>query len=87
MDVRRPLQVGDRQMILASGEFGLPVQPAVTKSDKLGRSALQSAMRALQKELSVCEAVLPPLPLSNLSGEGAAAIREQVRAWLDADAD
>jgi hypothetical protein len=30
--------------------------------------------------------VLPPLPLSNLSGEGAPAIREQVRAWLDADA-
>lgn len=87
MDVRRPLQVGDRQLILAAGEFGLPVQPAVTKSDKLGRGALQSAMRALQKELSVFEAVLPPLPLSNLSGEGAAAIREQVRAWLDADAD
>ena len=87
MDVRRPLQLGDRQLILAAGEFGLPVQPAVTKSDKLGRGALQSAMRALQKELSVFEAVLPPLPLSNLSGEGAAAIREQVRAWLDADAD
>jgi GTP-binding protein len=85
MDVRRPLQVGDRQLILAAGEFGLPVQPALTKSDKLGRGALQTALRGLQKELSLFEAVLPPLPLSNLSGEGAPAIREQVRAWLDAD--
>ncbi len=87
MDIRRPLQVGDRQLILAAGEFGLPVQPALTKSDKLGRGALQTALRALHKELSVFEAVLPPLPLSNLSGEGAPAIREQVRVWLATDAD
>lgn len=86
MDIRRPLQTGDRQLILAAAEFGLPVQPALTKSDKFGRGALQSAVRALEKELSVFEAVLPPLPLSNLSGEGAPAIREQLRIWLEGPA-
>ncbi len=87
MDIRRPLQAGDRQLILAAAELGLPVQPALTKSDKLGRGALQTALRALHKELSVFDAVLPPLPLSNLSGEGASALREQVRVWLGAPED
>ncbi|MGE0810819.1 MAG: ribosome biogenesis GTP-binding protein YihA/YsxC [Immundisolibacter sp.] len=86
MDIRHPLQAGDRQLIQAAAELDLPVQPVLTKADKLARGALHKALREVAKELAGLYSVLPPLPLSNLNGDGAQAIRELVRAWLDGSA-
>jgi len=86
MDIRHPLQAGDRQLIQAAAELDLPVQPVLTKADKLARGALHKALREVAKELAALYSVLPPLPLSNLNGDGAQAIRELVRAWLDGSA-
>ncbi|WP_372694779.1 ribosome biogenesis GTP-binding protein YihA/YsxC [Immundisolibacter sp.] len=86
MDVRHPLQVGDRQLLAIAGELALPVQPVLTKADKLGRGALNSALRSVERALAEYPAVLPALPLSSLNGAGAQALRRQVLAWLAEDA-
>ncbi|GAB4349486.1 MAG: ribosome biogenesis GTP-binding protein YihA/YsxC [Immundisolibacter sp.] len=86
MDVRHPLQVGDRQLLAIAGERALPVQPVLTKADKLGRGALNAALRSVDRALAECPAVLPALPLSSLNGTGAQALRRQVLAWLAQDA-
>ena len=85
MDVRHPLQHGDRQLIQAAAQLALPVQPVLTKSDKLGRGALHKALREVAKELAALYSVLPPLALSNLNGDGAQAVRDRVWSWLDGD--
>jgi GTP-binding protein len=87
MDIRHPLQAGDRQLIQAAAQLNLPVQPVLTKADKLARGALHKALREVAKELATLYSVLPPLPLSNLHGDGAEEIRDRVQAWLAADAD
>lgn len=84
MDIRHPLQAGDRQLMQAAAELGLRVQPVLTKADKLARGALHKALREVAKELSALYSVLPPLPLSNLHGDGAEQIRARVQAWLTA---
>lgn len=84
MDIRHPLQAGDRQLIQAAAELALPVQPVLTKADKLARGALHKALREVARELAALYSVLPPLPLSNLHGDGAEAIRARVQAWLTA---
>lgn len=83
MDIRHPLQAGDRQLIQMAAQLRLPVQPVLTRADKLARGALLKALREVGKELAALYSVLPPLPLSNLSGDGVQAVREQVAAWLD----
>jgi len=87
MDVRHPLQAGDRQLMQAAAQLGLPVQPVLTKADKLARGALLKTLRDVAKELSALYSVLPPLPLSNLTGDGTLAVRAQVQAWLAADVE
>jgi GTP-binding protein len=87
MDIRHPLQAGDRQLIQAAAQLNLPVQPVLTKADKLARGALHKALREVAKELATLYSVLPPLPLSNLHGDGAEELRERVQAWLVEDAD
>lgn len=87
MDIRHPLQAGDRQLVQAAAELDLPVQPVLTKADKLGRGALHKALREVARELAALYSVRPPLALSNLNGDGAPAVRELVQAWLDGSAD
>ena len=87
MDIRHPLQVGDRQLLQATAQLGLPVQPVLTKADKLARGALHKALREIARELAALYSVLPPLPLSNLNGDGAQAVRERVQAWLSGSPD
>ena len=84
MDIRHPLQTGDRQLMQVAAELGLPVQPVLTKADKLARGALHKALREVAKELAALYSVLAPLPLSNLHGDGAEAIRALVQTWLTA---
>lgn len=86
MDIRHPLQAGDRQLIQVAAQLGLPVQPVLTKADKLARGALHKSLREVAKELAALYSVRAPLPLSNLNGDGAQAVREQVQAWLDGGA-
>lgn len=85
MDVRHPLQAGDRQLIQLAAQLGLPVQPVLTKADKLARGALLQALRTVGKELAALYSVLPPLPLSNLNGDGVHALRERIAAWLEGE--
>lgn len=82
MDIRHPLQVGDRQLIATANALAVPVQPVLTKSDKLGRGAAKAALLKVQRDLAVFDAVLEPLLLSNLSGAGAVQVRAHVAAWL-----
>lgn len=82
MDVRHPLQTADRQLLAAAAQLLLPVQPVLTKADKLPRGALHKAMREVQTQLAEMPAVLPPLALSSLSGAGAQDIRDRVWGWL-----
>lgn len=86
MDVRHPLQAGDRQLIQLAAQLALPVQPVLTKADKLSRGALHRALSEVARELAALYSVLRPLPLSNLSGDGAQAIRQRVQTWLDGSA-
>ena len=86
MDIRHPLQAGDRQLLEVAARLHLPVQPVLTKADKLARGALHKALRDVGKELAALFTVLPPLPMSNLSGDGAAAVRDQIATWLDGGA-
>jgi GTP-binding protein len=87
MDIRHPLQAGDRQLIQAAAQLNLPVQPVLTKADKLARGALHKALREVAKELAALYSVLPPLPLSNLHGDGAGELRARVQRWLAKDVD
>jgi GTP-binding protein len=79
VDVRHPPMEGDVVLHRFLQQQGLPYVVAATKSDKLGRGALNQNMRALQQSVALgAEAVLP------VSGVTRAGVPELWRAIREA---
>jgi GTP-binding protein len=55
MDIRHPLTSFDRLMIEWCRHWDLPLHIALTKADKLGRSAALQALRTVEAELKTIE--------------------------------
>jgi GTP-binding protein len=79
MDVRHPMTPHDRSMLELAGGHGLPVHLLLTKADKLGRGAAQSALRAASRDLD--DGVTAQV-FSARSGEGLAGARGRLEALL-----
>lgn len=77
LDCRRDPGEEDLQLLEWLAGRGLPVMVAVTKSDKLGRDALNRKIRQIEEELG-----LPSIPFSAVTGQGkeqlAGALRQLV---------
>ncbi len=73
LDCRRDPGDEDLQLLEWLSQRGLPVMVAVTKSDKLGRDALNRKIRQIEEELG-----LPSIPFSAVTGQG----KEQLASAL-----
>ncbi len=78
-DARHPGKPFDVQMIDWCAQTGLPVLVLLNKADKLGRSALSQALRAMETIARELQAEARILPFSALKGTGV----EVARQWLD----
>jgi GTP-binding protein len=79
VDVRRPLEGDDRELLAYLAHVGLPTALVVTKLDKLARAAGQRALASF-------EASVPALGFSARSGAGRDGVWRLIEAWLDAPA-
>lgn len=80
-DVRHPLQPLDSQMLDWAAAAGRPVHILLTKCDKLGRGATQTAVLQARRSLAD-RAEVSLQAFSAVDGTGVEAAREQVALWL-----
>ena len=78
MDSRRDLVDEDRAMVVLLQEIGLPTLFALTKSDKLGRQALDRALAGRRRELGIDADQL--LATSSVTGSGVSDLRDSISA-------
>ncbi len=79
MDIRRPLQERDRQMIDFCLVRSLPVHALLTKSDKLSRGAAIATEQQVRKAMNGRIGVQR---FSSLKNEGIEEARKQIGEWL-----
>lgn len=81
-DCRRPLDELELMILTWCRRRRMPVHVLLTKSDKLSRSAGQSALQAWRRGMQADAEVTAQL-FSATSKDGLEMAREQVLAWLD----
>ncbi|TAM10625.1 MAG: YihA family ribosome biogenesis GTP-binding protein [Nevskiaceae bacterium] len=82
MDVRRPLQPLDVQMLEWAHAHVRPVHILLTKADKLSRSAALRALENTRNSLAARPGEASAQLFSSLSGQGLEQARDQIDAWL-----
>lgn len=82
MDVRRPLQDFDRQMLGWALEAAMPVHVLLTKADKLKRGAAGNALLKVRSELKPHEELVSVQLFSALKHEGHKELIAVLDAWL-----
>jgi len=82
MDVRRPLQPFDNQLLQWAGVAVMPVHILLTKSDKLGRGAALQSLQALRREVAPLGELVSAQLFSALKHEGRAELEARLNAWL-----
>ena len=82
MDIRHPLTPLDRQMLDWCRSRELACHILLTKSDKLGRGASQSALLSTRSELAAIDPAATVQKFSSESMEGVDAARATVAGWL-----
>ena len=81
LDVRRDPSGDDEQMLDFLAELGVPTILAVTKVDKLTKSAVAGRMREIAKVLGVEEEQM--IPFSAVTGEGRYELAEALMSLLE----
>jgi GTP-binding protein len=82
MDVRRPLQPFDQQMLSWAIEASMPVHVLLTKSDKLKRGAASTALLKVRAELKPYEGLASVQLFSAMKHEGRKELVAVLNAWL-----
>ena len=82
MDVRRPLQPFDAQMLEWAAAAAMPVHVLLTKADKLKRGAAASALQGLRRDLAPYGEIASAQLFSALKHQGHAELRAVLDAWL-----
>jgi GTP-binding protein len=85
MDVRRPLQAFDQQMLSWSIEATMPVHILLTKADKLKRGPATSALLKVRAELQDYEGLASAQLFSALKHDGHKELITVLNAWLTDD--
>lgn len=84
MDARRPLVALDLQLLDWFASTGKPVHILLTKADKLSRSQAEATLRETKARLAAMGPGATVQLFSSLKGDGAAALKAQLVAWLTA---
>lgn len=82
MDIRRPLQDFDRQMLSWAVAAGMPVHILLTKADKLKKGPGKASLLKLQAELADVSDLVSAQLFSALKGTGLGELRTVLNAWL-----
>ena len=85
MDVRRPLQAFDQQMLSWAIAAAMPVHILLTKADKLKRGPATSALLKVRAELQNYEGVASAQLFSALKHDGHKELITVLNAWLTDD--
>ncbi len=78
LDCRRDPTAEDMELISWLAERSLPVMVAVTKGDKLSRSALNGKVRQVEDELGVSA-----IGFSSMTGQGKSELMQAIRELVD----
>lgn len=79
VDVRRGVEADEEQLLAYLARLGLPALVVATKSDKLGRAALQTARARLERALG---GKVPVVGFSAHTGEGRQELWRVLTRWL-----
>ena len=82
MDIRRPMQEFDTQMLNWALSAGMPVRVLLTKADKLKRGPAKSTLLAVQKDLEPYAELASAQLFSALKHEGHEELTQVLNAWL-----
>lgn len=82
MDIRRPMQEFDTQMLNWALSAGMPVRILLTKSDKLKRGPAKSTLLAVRKDLKPYAELASVQLFSALKHEGHGELTQVLDAWL-----
>ena len=82
MDIRRPMQEFDEQMLNWSCNAGMPVRILLTKADKLKRGPAKSTLLAVRRNLEPYEELASVQLFSALKHEGHGELIKVLDAWL-----
>lgn len=82
MDVRRPMQPFDRQMLEWAVAAGMPVHILLTKADKLKRGAAAQALLKLKRDLEPYRDLTSAQLFSALKHQGHQELNAVLNAWL-----
>ena len=80
LDIRHDPTEDDRQMLDLLAEIGLPTVVAVTKTDKLSRSQVETRVKEIARELALDEEQV--IPFSAVTGAGRDELAEAVVSLL-----
>lgn len=82
MDIRRPMQEFDTQMLNWALSAGMPVRVLLTKADKLKRGPAQNTLLAVRRDLEPYEELASVQLFSALKHEGHGELTAVLDAWL-----
>lgn len=82
MDIRRPMQDFDRQMLNWAVTAGMPVHILLTKADKLKKGPAKSTLLQVEKQLTEHEDMISVQLFSALKHTGLAELKKVLDAWL-----
>jgi len=85
MDVRRPLQAFDQQMLSWAIEAAMPVHILLTKADKLKRGPATSALLGVRAELQNYGGLASAQLFSALKHDGHKELITVLNTWLTDD--
>ena len=83
MDIRRPLEPGDRQLLDWSISVDLPVHILLTKSDKLSRGKAMGVLQQVQSEIGNENQGVSVQLFSALKRQGIEEVTEVIADWLE----
>lgn len=82
IDIRRSLRDLDRQLIEWVTDIGIPIHCLLTKSDKLGKSRMMSALQQTSAQLALIEPTISLQLFSAFDLRGVGEARAQMEKWL-----